>query len=108
MADAMDSKSIVGDNVWVQVPPSAPNKNNTNPDGKSEFVLFFTRDYLINTLFKIPIDNLPYPRSIILRARQTPITDAIINPLVQPVLSPRQCRCAIEVERSSSILILLE
>ena len=41
----MDSKSIVGDNVWVQVPPSAPNKNNTNPDGKSEFVLFFTRDY---------------------------------------------------------------
>ena len=24
MADAMDSKSIVGDNVWVQVPPSAP------------------------------------------------------------------------------------
>ena len=45
MADAMDSKSIVGDNVWVQVPPSAPSKNNTNPDGKSEFVLFFTRDY---------------------------------------------------------------
>ena len=24
---------------------SAPNKNKTNPDGKSEFVLFFTRDY---------------------------------------------------------------
>ncbi len=25
MADAMDSKSIMGDHVWVQVPPSAPN-----------------------------------------------------------------------------------
>ena len=24
MADATDSKSVVGDNVWVQVPPSAP------------------------------------------------------------------------------------
>ncbi len=24
MADAMDSKSIMGDHVWVQVPPSAP------------------------------------------------------------------------------------
>ena len=27
MADAMDSKSIVGNNVWVQVPPPAPIKN---------------------------------------------------------------------------------
>ncbi len=27
MADAMDSKSIMGDHVWVQVPPSAPIKN---------------------------------------------------------------------------------
>ena len=26
MADATDSKSVVGDNVWVQVPPSAPKK----------------------------------------------------------------------------------
>ena len=25
LADAPDSKSGVGDNVWVQVPPSAPN-----------------------------------------------------------------------------------
>ena len=45
MADAADSKSAVGDNVRVQVPPSAPNKNNTNPRKNLEFVLFFTRDY---------------------------------------------------------------
>lgn len=45
MADAADSKSAVGNNVRVQVPPSAPNKNNTNPDEKSEFVLFFASDY---------------------------------------------------------------
>ena len=45
MADAADSKSAVGDNVRVQVPPSAPNKNNTNPRENLEFVLFFTRDY---------------------------------------------------------------
>lgn len=30
MADATDSKSVMGDHVWVQVPPSAPNKNNPN------------------------------------------------------------------------------
>ena len=29
----------------VQVPPSAPNKNKTNPRENLEFVLFFTRDY---------------------------------------------------------------
>ena len=29
MADAVDSKSIVGNNMRVQVPPSAPNKNLT-------------------------------------------------------------------------------
>ena len=45
MADVLDSKSGVGNYVWVRLPPSAPNKNNTNPDEKSEFVLFFTRDY---------------------------------------------------------------
>ena len=45
MADATDSKSVVSNDVWVQVPPSAPNKNKTNLDEKSKFVLFFTRDY---------------------------------------------------------------
>ena len=45
MADATDSKSVGSDTVWVQVPPSAPNKNKTNLDEKSKFVLFFTRDY---------------------------------------------------------------
>ena len=45
MADATDSKSVGSDTVWVQVPPSAPNKNKTNLDEKSKFVLFFIRDY---------------------------------------------------------------
>ena len=31
--------------IWVRVPSSAPNKNKTNLDEKSKFVLFFTRDY---------------------------------------------------------------
>ena len=30
--------------MWVQVPSSAPNRNNTNLN-KSRFVFFFTRDY---------------------------------------------------------------
>ena len=29
LADASDSKSDIGDNVRVQVPPSAPNKNSS-------------------------------------------------------------------------------
>ncbi len=43
MADATDSKSVMGDHVWVQVPPSAPNKNKTNPFVPMGFVfcLFF-------------------------------------------------------------------
>ena len=45
LADALDSGSSRGSSVKVQVLLPAPNKNNTNPDGKSEFVLFFTRDY---------------------------------------------------------------
>ena len=40
MADATDSKSVVGDNVWVQVPPSAPKKNVSN-DLRSFFYKIF-------------------------------------------------------------------
>ena len=47
MADATDSKSVVGNNVRVQVPPSAPNTNKTNLEDNLKFVLFF---------FKICID----------------------------------------------------
>lgn len=38
MADATDSKSVVGDNVRVQVPPSAPNKKTAISCG----LFFFT------------------------------------------------------------------
>ena len=55
MADATDSKSVEGNFVRVQVPPSAPNKNKTNPEvNTSEFVLFFTRYYFG---IKLPIER---------------------------------------------------
>ena len=31
MADEADSKSVVGNHVWVQVPPPAPDNDNPNP-----------------------------------------------------------------------------
>ena len=44
LADALDSGSSESNFIWVQVPSSAPDRNNTNLD-KSRFVFFFTRDY---------------------------------------------------------------
>ncbi len=38
-------KSLGLTTVPVQVRPAAPNKNKTNLDKKSKFVLFFTKDY---------------------------------------------------------------
>ena len=32
----------------VRLPLSPPNANNTNPDEKSEFVLFFAKDFFID------------------------------------------------------------
>ena len=31
--------------AWVQIPSSPPLVNNTNPDDKLEFVLFFSNEY---------------------------------------------------------------
>ena len=47
MADAMDSKSIMGDHVWVQVPPSAPNKK-ANPLGFVFFIILVTFKWDLN------------------------------------------------------------
>ena len=44
LADALDSGSSESNFIWVQVPSSAPYRNNTNPE-QSRFVFFFTRDY---------------------------------------------------------------
>ncbi len=44
LADAPDLGSGVPD-VKVQVLSGAPNKNKTNLDENSKFVLFYTRDY---------------------------------------------------------------
>ena len=38
LADALDSKSSIGNNVRVQVPPSAPNKTNPNYCGEDFFI----------------------------------------------------------------------
>ena len=45
LADALDSGSNFRKEVEVQVLLPAPNKNKTNLDENSKFVLFFTRDY---------------------------------------------------------------
>ena len=46
LADVTDSKSVVGDNVWVRVPLPAPKQYNPNPfpvgDGFG-FIVFFER-----------------------------------------------------------------
>ncbi len=46
MADASDSKSDVGDYMWVQVPPPAPYKSHRN----SVVFLFSTRSLMDKTM----------------------------------------------------------
>ena len=45
LADAYGSGPYVSNDMQVQVLLPAPNKNKTNLDENSKFVLFFTRDY---------------------------------------------------------------
>lgn len=36
---------VYGNVSWVRIPPLPPLGNNTNPDDKLEFVLFFSNEY---------------------------------------------------------------
>ena len=45
LADAQDSGSCDRKVVQVQVLSSAPDRNNTNQEDDSRFVLFFARDF---------------------------------------------------------------
>ena len=45
MADARDSKSLEGNFMRVRPPPPAPDKNKTNLESNSKFVLFFHKDW---------------------------------------------------------------
>lgn len=42
---ALTRNQVVRKGSWVRIPPSPPLGNNTNPDDKLEFVLFFSNEY---------------------------------------------------------------
>ena len=69
MADVTDSKSVVGDNVWVRVPLPAPNQYNPNQifligDGFGLFVFFekFEDTHFRNGVVKRPESKPRGPR----------------------------------------------
>ena len=69
LADVTDSKSVVGDNVWVRVPLPAPNQNNPNQifligDGFGLFVYFekFEDTHFRNGVIKRPTSKPRGPR----------------------------------------------
>ena len=69
MADVTDSKSVVGNNVWVRVPLPAPNQYNPNQifligDGFGLFVLFekFEDTHFRNGVVKRPESKPRGPR----------------------------------------------
>ena len=69
MADATDSKSVVGNNVWVRVPLPAPNQYNPNQifligDGFGLFVFFekFEDTHFRNGVVKRPESKPRGPR----------------------------------------------
>ena len=42
---ALTRNQVTGNRSWVRIPPAPPIGNNTNPDDKLEFVLFFSNEY---------------------------------------------------------------
>ena len=69
LADVTDSKSVVGDNVWVRVPLPAPNQYNPNQifligDGFGLFVFFekFEDTHFRNGVVKRPESKHRGPR----------------------------------------------
>ena len=69
LADVTDSKSVVGDNVWVRVPLPAPNQYNPNQifligDGFGLFVFFekFEDTHFRNGVVKRPESKPRGPR----------------------------------------------
>ena len=68
LADVTDSKSVVGDNVWVRVPLPAPNQYNPNlfpiGDGFGLFVFFekFEDTHFRNGVVKRPESKPRGPR----------------------------------------------
>ena len=69
MADVTDSKSVVGNNVWVRVPMPAPNQYNPNQifligDGVGVFVFFekFEDTHFRNGVVKRPESKPRGPR----------------------------------------------
>ena len=69
LADVTDSKSVVGNNVWVRVPLPAPNQYNPNQifligDGFGLFVFFekFEDTHFRNGVVKCPESKPRGPR----------------------------------------------
>ena len=77
MADVTDSKSVGSDTVWVQVPPSAPNKKQ-HPQGCC-FLFGINLEGLEGRLENSPVDCFPDPgfrAQAVLRSSENKQNDA--------------------------------